>query len=124
MVAHHHQPATGAQHVGRLQQHFLQGLHFLVHLDAQGLKNLGQILVFLAARRAGRNGLFELGNGSEATAAPGRAHGGGQRAGIGHLAVHAENAVQVGFLIIVEDIGGRERAVGVHSHIERAIETG
>ena len=64
VVAHHHQPATGAQHLGRLHEHLLQGGQLIIYFNAQSLKYLRQIFIFLAARHHGLNGLLQLLNGA------------------------------------------------------------
>ncbi len=119
VVGEHHQPTAGPQQVGGLAEQLAQGAHFVVDGNAQGLKHLGQVAIFAAPGGQGQGNGPQVGDGVQR---PGAVEGRGQGAGIAHLAVLSQQAVERGFVRCIEQVGGRRVGLGVHPHIERAVE--
>ena len=124
MVRHHDESSAGSEHVGALGEEGGEGLHLLVHLDAEGLEHLGEHFVLLAAGQAAGEGLFELGGGLDGFALSCHDDVGGEAVGVLHLAVEAEDAGQLGLVVSVDDGGGVGGVALAHPHVESPLEAG
>ena len=118
MVRHDHEPPAGFDEFRRLRQQLFQGRQFLVHLNAQGLEHLREILEFLAARSQFLQHRFQVVGCLDRSRKAGLGYGGGQRAGVFHLAIHPENAVQLVFGVGVQYPLRRQFRRLIHTHIQ------
>ena len=111
------------------QQHLTQGIHLVVHLDAQRLEEFRHVLlhatvVALAAAPQQRlSQLHELTGGLQRLLLAGFHHSGGNAAGGLQFPIEVEDVGQLLLPIGVQHRGGSRARPLVHSHVEGSLET-
>ena len=94
----------------------------MVHLNAQGLKHTGQILLLPIAGHHRFDHLQQVVDGTESLLLPARHDGGCQPSPIFQFAVELENLGQILFATGVEHLCSGLAPTAVHTHIEGSIE--
>ena len=121
MVGDDHEPAAFLEGSRGALEELLQGTHLLVHLDAEGLVDLGEDLVLGALGKDAGDGAVQVAGGADLPLVPRGGDELGDPAGLVHLAVQAEDALQVLDGGAVHEVGGGRPAVRVHPHVQRGV---
>ena len=122
MIGKYHQTPSGAKQLGGRLQHLLQGLHLLIDLDAQGLEQLGHLLLLAVAPEEALHRFVELSrclNRCQRTSLHDYRR---QLTAIEQLAIEVEYLGQTLLVVGVDNIGGRAPLATVHAHIQLGIE--
>ena len=122
VVGDDRQPSARAQGLGGRLEHLAQGLHLVVHLDAQCLEDAGQLLLLAFAAEEGLHDVQELADGGDGGVGPCLGDGGRQLAAVLQLAVEVEHVGQAFLIVGVDDVGRRLSRPLVHAHVQRAVE--
>ena len=118
VIRYDHQPPARAQHLQALFERHAQRLHLAVHLDAERLEDLREVLGFVLARRARTHGLHQVGRRGEGPQGAGPLDAVGRLPRRLHLAPVTQQARELGVRIGVGDVGRRAAAAPVHAHVE------
>ena len=94
----------------------------MVDGDAQGLKQLGHILLLALAVEGGLHGSHELSRRGDGVLTAGLDQQRGDAAGIAQLTVEVEDVGQLLLGAVVDEVGRRGARAPVHAHVERSIE--
>ncbi len=115
--------ATTLQYINRLPEHVFQCAEFIVHFDAQCLKDLGKVFLRIAFYD-GLHGGFEFTDRADGRYGPLRNDRPGQRLRIGDLPVLFEEFMQLLLGIIADDCCCRQLLALIHPHVQGCVEAG
>ena len=123
MVGQHGKTASGTQHAAGGLQHFMQGVHFVVHLDAQGLEYLGQVFLFAGRPHERPHHVEQIGHLLQRSFLTAAHQHGSQPATVFQLAVKRKDAAQVGLVVRIDYLSRGQLGLLVHAHVQRCVET-
>ena len=117
------QASSSLKQVAGGAEHLPQGIHLVVHLDAQRLEHLRHLLLLPFTLEVFLHGLHQVAGGFDTLDASGLDDGGSHPAGALQLTVDIEDVRQLLLAVVVEDVGSGYSRAFVHPHIQRRIET-
>ena len=123
MVSKNRESASGFEHAECPFEQSAEHIHFVVHLNAQRLKHLGQVLFLSFFRYEWMDTRQQIDNLCQRLGASRLDDGRSQPPRIFQFAEKLEDASQLLLLIRVEHIGGGVSAACVHAHVERRVKS-
>ena len=123
MVADDHQAPLQGQQLNGISEQFAECFHLLIHNDPQRLEHLRFVRMDLVGRSKSFEEFREFSRGFQLSLIQSLPECGSQPACIGNFAVGLQHPAQFLFVVRLQPVGGGDPRKGVHTHVQRALES-